>query len=779
MNKRVLRVLEYDKIKDKLKKYAVSELSKSFIEHVKPLNDYDKIENLLKETSEITSLLYSNNLHIGPFTDMSVYLKRAKIGNFLYPDELLKVSTTFRTTRNIKIAIKKANTPEVKYPIFNDMVETLVSFKDIEDRIEYTVISDTELSDNASRELASIRNSINRKNDAIRNKLDSIIRSKSDFLQEAIVTIREGRFVIPVKSDHKSSLKGIVHDRSSSGNTIFIEPMAVVELNNDLRELKIKEQKEIERILLEITNEIYSFHDSIMSNQSILKHLDFSIAKGKLSIEMKGSEPRLLKDKSFKLRNARHPFLDPKTVVPSTIYLGKDFTTLLITGPNTGGKTVTLKTVGLLLLMAQTGLHIPADYGTELSVFDEIYADIGDEQSIEQSLSTFSSHMTNIVYILENIKENDLVLFDELGAGTDPTEGAALAMAILDQLHTRSIRTIATTHYSELKHFAFNNKGIENACVEFDIDTLSPTYKLLIGIPGKSNAFEISRKLGLHNSIISSARNLVDNNNIEFENVLESIEHSKKTADKERDEAIKLRMEVEELQEKLSRKSDSIDKRREKLIAEAKKEANKILKEAKKESDEIIKELRDIKKSNIDNKKIEEYRKRLKNKLDKTNSTISDIESDEIPTNLQLGETVYVVNLKQKGEVVSLPDNNGNLTVRVGILKTKVNINKLRRAEADKKVVVKTSYRRSTKAIKSSIDLRGMNYEEAIYHLDRYIDDIALSSLDTVTIIHGVGTGALKSKLKHYFKKHPMIKKFREGEFGEGGAGVTIVTVKK
>jgi len=789
MNKKALRVLEFDKIKDKLREKASSSLGKALVDDLTPSKDFDEIKSWIDETTEMNSMILSNgSFPIGPFMQMDIFMKRAAIGSFLYPGELLQVSDTLRTARRVKQHIKKSNTPDMKYPIFHEFGEQLSAYRDIEERINISIIGESEISDKASSALSNIRRQIDKKNQAIRSKLNHIITSDSmqRYLQDSLVTIRDDRFVVPVRSEHKSHLKGIVHDRSSSGNTLYIEPMAVVELNNDLKELKLKEKAEIEKILKEITQEIYEVEETILINQVILKQVDFAVAKGKLSIDMRGMAPKLINERRIRLRNARHPFIDPKDVVPSNVWLGKEFTTLLITGPNTGGKTVTLKTVGLLVLMTQAGLHIPADYGTEMSVFTNVFADIGDEQSIEQSLSTFSSHMTNIVTILDEMDEDSLVLFDELGAGTDPTEGAALAMAILSELYCKGIRTIATTHYSELKHFAFTKQGIENACVEFDINTLSPTYKLLIGVPGKSNAFEISKKLGLNDFVIDNARALVDNNSIEFEDILSSIETSRKDAEVERDEAIKLRLDAEKLKNQLQDKRDTIERRQDKMLTKAKDEANSILKKAKQEADEIIKELRGLKSQNTkdDNKRIEEMRKKLKDSIGNTNQSLSQVEvaSDDIPKDLKVGEPVYVISLDQKGEVASQPDNKGDLTVRIGIMKMKVNVKQIRRTKAEKKEKSFTSsrsFKSRSATLSTSVDLRGKNYEESIYELDGYLDDVSLSGLDQVTIIHGVGTGVLKSKLKVYFKKHPHIASFRDGEYGEGGAGVTIVKVKK
>ena len=788
MNTRACRVLEFTKIKEQLEKMASSSIGKKMVRDLLPSSDYHEVSTWMEETTEMSGMLIrGGSFPMGPIVELGIYLKRAAMGSFLYPGELIEVSDTLRTARRIKQHIKKSNTSEVRYPIFKNYEEQLSAFKDIEDRINISIISENEVSDQASPGLMRIRKEIDRKHQAIRSKLNSIITSDQmqKYLQDNLITIREDRFVVPVRSEHKSHLKGIVHDRSSSGNTLYIEPMAVVELNNDLKELKLQEKAEIERILSEITEEVYQVEDALILNEKLLGHIDFCHAKGRLSLALKAMPPVLVKEKKLKLRNARHPFIDPKEVVPTNLWLGDDFSTLLITGPNTGGKTVTLKTLGLLVLMTQSGLHIPVDYGTEMCIFNEVYADIGDEQSIEQSLSTFSSHMTNIVNILNHVTEGDLVLFDELGAGTDPTEGAALAMAILSKLYERKIRTLATTHYSELKHFAFTSPGVENACVEFDVDTLSPTYKLLIGVPGKSNAFEISRKLGLKEDVILSAKALVDDNSVAFEDILTSIESKRKDSETALDEAIKLRMEAEKLKKNWQEKEQSLAEKQNKAIEKAKLKANQILKKAKEDADTIIKELRQIKNvhDKEENKRIEEMRKTLKDGIEDTylGGDFKQDLSGEIPKKLKIGEPVYVTSLDQKGEVAVLPNAKGEVVVRIGIMKMTVPLNQLRRTSADSNKKQKSpgrSFVAPSQNLSMSTDVRGMNFEDASYHIEKYLDDVVLSNLETVTIIHGKGTGVLREKLREYFKRHPYIADFREGAIGEGGAGVTVVTIK-
>ncbi|HSH35032.1 endonuclease MutS2, partial [Schnuerera sp.] len=548
MNEKTFRVLEYEKIVEKLMGKAESELGKQMVKNVKPSISIDEIEYLQRETKEALGLIIKNgNPPLFGIFDISYQLKRAEIGGILNPADLLKVSDSLRVSRSLKKYLKQLKEEEMtQYPIIQELIYSLRVLKHVEEEINNAIIGENEISDNASPMLKKIRRQIINKNDSVRNRLNSIINSQKykKFLQDSIVTMREGRYVVPIKQENKAYFPGLVHDQSSSGATLFVEPMAVVELNNELRELEIKEREEIQKILNELTSLVAAEVENIRNNQKTLQRLDFVFAKGKLALEMNGTKPILNKDGYINIKKARHPLLDTKEVVPIDIYIGKDFNTLVITGPNTGGKTVTLKTVGLLTLMAQSGIHIPADFNSEIGVFDQVFADIGDEQSIEQSLSTFSSHMTNIVDILDKVGQNSLVLFDELGAGTDPTEGAALAMSILDHLLKLNIRTIATTHYSQLKVYALTTDKVKNASVEFDVETLSPTYKLLIGVPGKSNAFEISKRLGLQNYIIKYAKTLVSKENVEFEDVLKAIDKDRKIIEENRFETEKLKDEV-------------------------------------------------------------------------------------------------------------------------------------------------------------------------------------------------------------------------------------------
>ena len=795
MNEKTLRVLEYEKIREMLRKRAHSAVGKVHVDEMAPSSSLTEVKYMLDQTSETASILMKHNTFpLGPVHDLTSHIRVAEIGSFLYPNQLMEASDTFRTARRMKRFIEKQNHDEVLYPILGEYGGFLTEMKVVEDEIEAAIIGESEISDNASPELRRIRREMSNKNNAIRKKMDSIIQSTANqkYLQDAIVTIRQDRFVVPVKSEFKNMIKGLVHDQSGSGSTLYIEPFAVVELNNQLKQLKLDEKAEIERILTALTALIGERADQVRVNQKYLAILDFMIAKGQLSLVMEGMAP-VLNDKGYvRIRNGRHPLLEAKTVVPSNMWIGDDFTTLLVTGPNTGGKTVTLKTAGLLALMTQSGLHVPADHGTEMAVFDAVYADIGDEQSIEQSLSTFSSHMTNIVEILDKVTENSFVLFDELGAGTDPTEGAALAMAILNKLYERKIRTIATTHYSELKQYAIVNEGIENASVEFDVQTLSPTYKLLIGVPGKSNAFEISSKLGLSDDLIGKARALVNHEDIAFEEILSSIEDNRKQSEQERDEAIKLRLEIEKLKKKLEEKETRLTDQKDKLVRKAKEEARAILKKAKEESEEIIKELRGMQKQGVKdrNKEIEAMRNKLRDNLNATADTLFDDQPalKKVPKNLKKGDTVRVAHLGQEGSVLTLPDAKGDLTVQVGIMKMNVNLKNLMLVDVQKEAKYASTGRKPAKGsggglmksmhVRPEIDIRGQNVEEASHELDKYLDDAYLANLGQVRIIHGKGTGALKKGLQDFFKRHPHVKKAEEAAYNEGGSGVTLITLK-
>jgi len=789
MNEKALRVLEFNKVIEMLEAKASSSLGKEFCRELKPSSDLNIVKQWLSETTEASGMMLQvGTPPIGPFYDLKNSLKLAEIGGCLSPKQLLEVADSLRTSRSVKKFITSSGMNRETYPVLYATADRIQNQLELEKHIELCIIGESQISDHASPELKRIRRGIESKNAAIRSKLESMITSPAyqKYLQDAIITIRQDRFVIPVKSEHKNQVKGLVHDQSAKGSTFYIEPLAVVELNNELRELLIQEQKEIERILRVLTGEVADVSGSIGTNIEAMTQLDFLFAKGKLSLDMRAVEPEVNTVKRFRIKNGRHPLISKDVVVPSNVWLGDKFSTLLITGPNTGGKTVTLKTVGLITLMAQAGLHVPADYGTEVAIFDEVFADIGDEQSIEQSLSTFSSHMTNIVRILKEVTPDSLVLFDELGAGTDPTEGAALAMAILDQLLSKGIRTMATTHYSELKEFAIVTEGIENACVEFNVETLSPTYKLLIGIPGKSNAFEISQKLGLDTKIIAYAKEYIHKDDIRFEDILANIEKSQRQIEQERDEAIRMRLEVEKLKRSLQEKEDKWLRQRDDLVRKSKEEARDLLKQAKDEADEIIKSLRDIK-SSADasrNKDVEEMRKRLLLGIDRTSERVikSEAVNEFAPDSLLVGDSVRVLSINQEGTVITLPNDKGDLTVQVGLMKMNVNLKQLaiiNKKKKDEKVFQKVrEFTAKSATISPEIDVRGSNTEEAISIIDKYLDDAAISSLSQVRIIHGKGTGALRKGLHEHFRGHPHVKKFEDAAYNEGGSGATVITLK-
>ncbi len=790
MNRRSIKVLEYDKIKELLEQRAYSSLGKQRVQQLYPVNEMQMVKHNMEETGEVVKLLLKfGEFPSGPIYDVTDFIKRVRIGGALSVQSLIYISDTSRTARRIKSFISTHHNEEHPVYILFEYAQGITNLKMIEDAVNTAITSDGSISDNASSNLRRIRREKENKKLAIRRKLDAIIRSddKQKYIQDALVTMRQDRFVIPVKTEHKNRIKGLVHDQSSSGSTSYIEPMAVVELNNELRQLDAQENAEIEKILLEISMLVADYIDELSVNQQILSYLDFAIAKGRLALDMKANAPTFNNKGEVRIKNGRHPLLNTEKVVPLNIHLGKSFTTLLITGPNTGGKTVSIKTLGLFALMAQSGLYIPADSSTTMPVFDEIFADIGDEQSIEQSLSTFSSHMKNIVDILQNVTDGSLVLFDELGAGTDPEEGAALAMSILSLLKERNIRTVATTHYSELKQFALVRDGMENASVEFDINTLSPTYKLMIGIPGKSNAFEISRRLGLSDDIISLAQNFLDKSDIELENVLSTLEKNRIMLENEKDEAIRLRLEVEMLKQQYSTKKQKLDEQRDKILSDAKNEARTLLKRAKVDSEDIIKELRQMKSTKAqDNKKIEDMRNKLRDNLksvQSTHKTKEDIRGDEL-REVRLGQSVHIKGVSQIGSVISLPDANGMLMVQVGIMKMNTNVNDLRLAKDDNISKWEKTYKNkksrdvSMKNVSAEIDVRGKTTDEAMYILDKYIDDAYLAGLETVRIIHGKGTGALKKGLLEFFRHHHQIKKVKEAPFNEGGAGVSVLTLR-
>ena len=793
MDNKSFKVLEFDKIIDILKTKASSSLGLNKIEKLEPSSDFEEVKYRLQETTEAQSILIKRgHVSLGGIHDVLDKVKRAEIGASLDPGSLLMVADTLRAARVLANSLSGDGEEEdFNYPIIQSLATSLYIHREIEDAVYNAIISELEIADSASSTLRDIRRKIVQKNQSIRSKLNSIISSATyqKYLQDSIISMRGDRFVVPVKAEYRSVVSGIVHDQSSSGATLFIEPMSIVEMNNELRKLKLDEQEEIERILAELSKMIGEIAREIISNQEILEKIDFIFAKGKLSLEMKGIDPKLNKDKNFVIKNGRHPLLNPKKVVANTIYLGDEFHTLVITGPNTGGKTVTIKTVGLFALMTQSGLHIPADFGSSMCVYDNIFADIGDEQSIEQSLSTFSSHMTRIVSILDKVTEDSLVIFDELGAGTDPVEGAALAIAILEDVKMAGAKCIATTHYSELKNYALTKKGVENAAVEFDVETLSPTYKLLIGVPGKSNAFEISRKLGLRDYIIDRAKEFINTENIELEDLLQNVEKNRIKAEEDRAEAEKLKTEIQMIRDAEAEKLEKLTNQKEKMMERARSEAFSITRQAKEEVDEIIKRLRELEQeraSKEKNRQIEQLRKELTDSMGSLQPTVKSmivpkVASKEIK-NLKAGEDVKVITLNQEGTVVSADDKKKEAVVQIGIMKMTLPYKSLQRIKNQQQATVTKKTRSVIKAksgrVKGEVDLRGMNLEEATLELEKYLDDATVAGLEQVTVIHGVGTGVLKTGLQDVLKKNKHVKKKRPGGYGEGGVGVTIVTLK-
>lgn len=785
MNDRALRILEFDKVKNKLRKYAITSGGKELIDSLSPYNSIYEVEHKLEETNEALDILIKKGAP--PFEGLhetKEEIERAVKGGTLNPSQLLKIESMLRCSRRFKEYISRKD-EEVGYKHLEDLAYILIPIKNLENEIETAIISDDEISDKASGALYNIRRSLKEKNSSIREKINSIVRSNSKYLQDSIYTMRGDRYVIPVKSEYKGAVPGLVHDQSSTGATLFIEPISLVNLNNEIKELMLKEKAEIERILNDLSIKVYDNVDALRSNSNILRELDFIFAKGKYASSLNAIKPCVRNDRSFEILGGKHPLIDPKIVVPSDIYLGKKFTTLMITGPNTGGKTVTLKTVGLLHLMALSGLLIPAKDGSAIGFFKEIFADIGDEQSIEQSLSTFSSHMTNIVSILNSASSDSLILFDELGSGTDPTEGAALAVAIIENLNERGCRIIATTHYSELKGYALKTEGVENASVEFDIETLRPTYRLLIGIPGKSNAFEISKRLGLGDNVIIKAKEFISEENLQFEDLIRDLQEKSILANRDAREAKRIKDEAELIKKKYNEKLKKLDMVRDKVYDEARQEAKKIISNAKDEADEIVKAMRELEKMGIaegGRNRLEEERRKLKISLEEKEKAMikSRENSGEAIDKVTLGMEAFLPSLNQRVIIVSLPDNKGDVQVEAGIMKISVKLKDLRKVpnEPKKKEKKKREVKLNMKSVDNRIDLRGMDSEEACYRTDKYLDEAYLGNLGEVTIVHGKGTGILRKAINDMLKRHPHVKSYRLGVYGEGGDGVTIVELK-
>ena len=788
MNDKTLRILEYDKIINKLVNLAASELGKEMAAKAVPQRDFDKIKRLLKETSDgVGYIVRKGSPPLSGLHDIRGALKRAGIGGVLNPGELLKVADVLYACRNLKNYASEDNTSEGEN-VVRELISCLNTNKRLEDNIKNAIISEEEISDDATPELFSIRRKIREQQNAIKDKLNEIVKSSKyqKYMQEALVTMRGDRYVIPVKQEFRNEVPGLVHDMSASGATIFIEPMAIVETNNNIKQLKVKEQLEIERILAELTAQVTDMADALEANVSLLAKLDFIFAKAKLSVDYNCVCPELNNEKRIIIKRGRHPLLEKSKVVPIDLCIGEDFNTLVITGPNTGGKTVTLKTVGLFILMTQAGLHIPASDGTEMAVFKNVFADIGDEQSIEQSLSTFSSHMKNIINILHKADENSLVLFDELGAGTDPTEGAALAMAILENLKQRDAITLATTHYSEIKAYAVSTKGVENACCEFDVETLKPTYKLLIGVPGKSNAFAISQKLGLSKQVINRAKEFLSQEDIKFEDMLLSIEKNRKQSEKEKMLAQSYRQEIERLKNELEEQKAKLDRQKDMILKEAKEKAKKIYADAKAEVEYMISEMKklDMEREAVERSKAaEEIRMKLRNKVSSMEESLAEALMPKQrlvkpPENLKPGDTVVIINLDKKGEIVTPPDKDGEAVVQVGIMRINVHVSNLRIVEENNDGNKKTFNFYNLKKERNvglELDLRGMTVDEAIERTDKYLDDAIMSGLSEVALIHGKGTGTLRNGIHQYLKTNRNVKSFRLGKAGEGDTGVTIV----
>ncbi|MFZ5986325.1 MAG: endonuclease MutS2 [Bacillota bacterium] len=793
MNEKTLRVLEFDKIIKRLVSLTSSVLGVELAEKLLPETDFDKVQSLLKETSDgVTFIARRGSPPMGGIHDIRDSLRRVDIGAVLSPGELLKIASVLRASRNLKNYASDDRIKTDDNNIVSELIRLLEPNKRVEDKINMSIVSEEEISDAASPALANIRRQIRHAQDSIKDRLNDILRSSKyqKYMQESIVTIRGDRYVIPVKQEHRSEIPGLIHDSSASGATIFVEPMAVVEANNNIRELKIKEQVEIERILQELTAAVAEIVTNLVSNISLLAKLDFIFAKAKLSLDFNCVCPKLNNEHRIIIKKGRHPLLDQKIVVPIDFWIGQEFDTLVVTGPNTGGKTVTLKTAGLFTLLTQAGLHIPANEGTEMSIFNKVYADIGDEQSIEQSLSTFSSHMKNIVSILKNIDDSSLVLFDELGAGTDPTEGAALAMSILEYLRQKGCITVATTHYSQLKVYAVTTRFVENACCEFDVETLKPTYKLLIGVPGKSNAFAISKRLGLDEDVIERAKEFLTKEDIKFEDMLLSIEKNLSQTENERIRAESYRLEAEKLKKELDEQKRRFNESKEKSLKEAREEARKILLEAKRESESIISEMRRLEKESENasrHKEAEEMRLKLKNKVDSIEETLSKpiVPRNTLvkpPKNLKPGDSVLIVNLNQKGTVVTPPNKDGEALVQAGIMKINVHVSNLRVVDEQKSEIKKSGIGEigvlKAKSISTEIDLRGYNLDEALESIDKYLDDAIIAGLGEVSIIHGKGTGILRNGIHKHLRSNSRIKSFRLGKYGEGESGVTIVELR-
>lgn len=792
MNEKALFTLEYDKIIEMLTSRASSPLGKIRCEDLVPSTSLAEIEYKQQQTQDaLTRLFQKGNLSFGSVKDVRGSLKRLEIGSTLGITELLQICSLLENASRVKSYGRRERDNQTADSL-DELFDALEPLPNLTGEIRRCILSEDEISDDASSGLKQIRRSMKITGEKIHTQLVGMVNgSARTYLQDAVITMRNGRYCIPVKAEYKSQVPGMIHDQSSTGSTLFIEPMAIVKLNNEIRDLELKEAAEIEAILATLSELTAQNRESIQYDLENLVELDFIFARASLAMEQNATRPVFNTRGFINIRKGRHPLIDKKKVVPIDIHLGKDFHLLIVTGPNTGGKTVSLKTVGLLTLMGQAGLHIPALDRSELSVFHEVYADIGDEQSIEQSLSTFSSHMTNVVSFIEKADARSLVLFDELGAGTDPTEGAALAIAILNHLQKQGIRTMATTHYSELKVYALSTPGVENASCEFDVGTLRPTYRLLIGVPGKSNAFAISGKLGLPSYIIDEAKKQISAEDESFEDVISTLEENRITIEKERLEIARYKEEISALKERLETKQEKLDQRKAKILQEANEEAHAILREAKEYADQTMKNFHKFGKANISVKEMEEERQKLRQKMNKVEKNISIKEKKQTgtlkPSDLHLGDGVKVLSLNLKGTVSTLPDSRGFLFVQMGIMRSKIHISDLALLQEDAVITAPNMQKTNTGKIKMSksasvgieINLLGKTVDEAIAELDKYLDDAYLAHMPSVRIVHGKGTGALRKGVHNYLRRVKYISSFRLGEFGEGDAGVTIVEFKK
>ncbi len=788
MNLKSLKMLEYEKIISMLSKNAITEMGKLKCELLLPEKEYEVVKRIQNETSEAVSI----SLRIGtppiiPISEFDGIIKKIKIGGVLIPKELLTTATILKSMREVRDfynGIEHDN-----YEIINLYFDNLYSNMNVEREIFRCIKSDDELDDHASSELYSIRKQIRDAEAKIKDKLNGIIHDSetSKFLQDQVITFRNDRYVIPVKQEHRSEVKGLIHDSSASGSTIFIEPSIIFNINNEIKELKIKEELEIQRILALLTQMIDPIFEDIANGINNLTNIDFAFAKAKLSLELDAFEPKINRDGYINLKKARHPLIDKKAVVPIDVWLGKEFKSLIITGPNTGGKTVTLKTVGLFALMAQSGLHLPTKENSDIAVFENVYADIGDEQSIEQSLSTFSSHMKNVIDITNKVTENDLVLLDELGSGTDPVEGAALAMSILEFLKNTSCLTLATTHYSELKTYAMQTENVENASCEFDVETLRPTYRLLIGLPGRSNAFAISKKLGLSEEILEKANTFLTNESIKFEEILSKMESDRLSAEKEKEYAERLLREAKEEKTKVEKETKKLEDKKDEIIQKAKLEAREVLLDAKAEADEIIKDLTNLRKDkskNI-NKAAEEARLKIKGSISNIQKDLAKPKKQSKntinPKDIKVGMSVYVASIDSNATVISLPDKKDNVQIQSGIMKLSVHISGLEKIPEEKsapKVKINAMIKSKARDIKTEINLIGMYVEEALAELEKYLDDAYLAGLKSVRVVHGKGSGQLRKGVQDYLRRNPHVSSFRLGMYGEGDSGVTIVELK-